>query len=973
MSPTTEAQGSEETPSAIRRLTHDGLSTPLTWTPDGQTLLVKRPRQALPGQQLSELWALSVDDQSERLLSGNAVYPAVRDAQVAYLRFVARGRWEAVVDDLGDGSPTSLGAARWNLPPAWKRGQVLFLRGSGQLSIPGTLPPLQSAGLPSLQGRRARLSPDGEHIAFTDGRTLWTLGREGLSLVEQADQIWGFSWSPTGNQIAYVRSENGPNPELWVQDIQTAHKRILAQAELAHFDSPAWSPDGGALAFSRHPTGSGPNAAGDIWLVNADGTGLHPLALTPADERAPCWSPDGEMLAFALEGDVWLAELDAPDLASALADAAGDSASLALSVSGESVAALSLTPPITIRVKHDDVGNTCRDVPDGQIDEYPFEVYVKQVVPHEVFLSWPTETLKTQAVAARTYAWRKIHDRTGEGYDVWDSTRDQYMCDATYPATDAAVEATEGQYISYNGNVIYAFFCAEAGSPTNYLEELNLDLAPYLRPVDDPVGFGQTRNGHSWGMSQWGAYRWASWHGWNHVQILSHYYSFATVEQPSTITTPLAAMTLPWPDHYVTTDHAYLEANASASSGVLTVTFAAQVTDTWTTVYTDTDGTDGWGTVWPVLGISDTITPAIALRTSAYDDGGQMTESAENWVGLHRTPPTGTLGISNTAVNTLSVTLALSATDSSPVSGTLRFCLGNDDWAWEDTALYHTAGVTEADADAGDGSAWHASAGLESALNGPFTTILPTGGQYRALFRIKAPTTALTSSLELARLDVTTDDGTVLLGIRYIRGTDFRHGNVYQVFPVDFVASSGELEFRTKSTGASDLWVDRVQIVSYGRDLVSLVDWTLPAREGPVTVTARYLDRAGNLSGDVPLTITVTDDTAPGEWRQFRAGAMTATVQVRDAIAGLDVSSAEYQVSTDGGMSWSGWVSATCSGADGSHDWETITAAGIPSATSPDGAQVRFRINDAAALGNVGTSPTYTVWRVYLPLVTRNN
>ena len=27
--------------------------------------------------------------------------------------------------------------------------------------------------------------------------------------------------------------------------------------------------------------------------------------------------------------------------------------------------------------------------------------------------------------------------------------------------------------------------------------------------IDDPVGFGQTRNGHGYGMSQKGAYRWA--------------------------------------------------------------------------------------------------------------------------------------------------------------------------------------------------------------------------------------------------------------------------------------------------------------------------------------------------------------------------------------------------------------------------------------------------------------------------------
>ena len=220
---------------------------------------------------------------------------------------------------------------------------------------------------------------------------------------------------------------------------------------------------------------------------------------------------------------------------------------------------------------------------------------------------------------------------------------------------------------------------------------------------------------------------------------------------------------------------------------------------------------------------------------------------------------------------------------------------------------------------------------------------------------------------------MTTDGGAVLLGIRYLRGTDFRWGNVYQEYTVDFVAGGGELEFRTRTTGESDLWVDRVRVVSYPQPLASQTSWTLPAREGPVIVTAKYIDWAGNLSGDIPLVITVTDDSSPGEWRQFQPGTMTATIQVRDAIAGLDVSSAEYQTSTDGGISWTGWMPATCSGTSGTHDWETVTIADIAPGPATDGTQLRFRIKDAAAAANVGTSPVYTIWRVYLPSVTRNN
>jgi TolB protein len=37
----------------------------------------------------------------------------------------------------------------------------------------------------------------------------------------------------------------------------------------------------------------------DLFVVNADGTGLRPLAATPRDESAPSWSPDGRSIVFS--------------------------------------------------------------------------------------------------------------------------------------------------------------------------------------------------------------------------------------------------------------------------------------------------------------------------------------------------------------------------------------------------------------------------------------------------------------------------------------------------------------------------------------------------------------------------------------------------------------------------------------------------------------------------------------------------
>lgn len=973
---------------ALRKLTQDHRSTPLAWTADGQTLLVQRPGRTLAQQALSELWAVSVSDGQGRQLADNALYPALHGDSVAYLRFAGEGRWQVVIASLEGKAAVQLEEAQWDLPPAWVEDSLRYLSRSGQWTAVA-LPQLSERastfpGPVPQQSQRARLAPDGRSMAATDGQRLWVSGQQ-ESEIARAEQVFGFRWSPAGDRLAYVLANDGPAPELWVWDAVSQQSRVLARGEMEYFGAPAWSPDGLTLAFVRQPTGNGPNVTGDIWLVPAAGGAPRALALTPADERAPCWAPDGRRLAFEMDGDVWIADLNAPDLAAALAEtgAAGqDKAAdldLAYAPAGD-VSPLQVTAPLTIRVKHDDLGNTCRAVPDGQIDVYGFEEYVRRVVSFEVYASWPAETLKAQAVAARTYAWRKVIDARAQNldFDVWDSTKSQYMCDRTDSRTNVAVDETRGQYISYSGSVVYAFFCAETGSPTNYKQQFDLSRVPYLRPVDDPVGFGAARNGHSWGMSQWGAYRWATWHGWNYQQILCHYYTSASIEGSDPAAPPLPILALPWPNFYVNTDHVYLHAHVpgaslAGSTDGLTVTFTARLTDTWTAIYADTDGTDGWGYVWPVLTISDTTTPAMRLRIAVSNGSGQVMESSDSRIGLHRTPPAGTLDTPSSEVTTLALPLHLAISDPFPVEGGIRVSLGDRDWAWEDTALYAIGGGIVADSAAGDGSAWHVSGGSSGVLFGPYTTILPAGRQYRALFRLKVTEAALDDPRELAKLDVALNAGTELLGVRYVRGTDFQAGDTYQEFAVDFnyPAQGGAIEFRTDvGNSGYGLWADRVSIAHYPVEASSWMSWTLPAREGTSAVAAWFEDGAGNLSPAATLAVTVTDTAPPADWRTFQCDGLACTVQVRDVIAGLDVGSAAHRHSADDGVSWSGWAPATCTGVDGSHDWETIAAAHVPDqpAAGQGPILIQFRIDDQAAASNEGQSSMYSLWRIYLPV-----
>jgi len=59
---------------------------------------------------------------------------------------------------------------------------------------------------------------------------------------------------------------------------------------------PRWSPDGTRIAFTANPRGNF-----DIYVMNADGSGLSPITSSLNNEGEPAWFPDGTALAFTEE------------------------------------------------------------------------------------------------------------------------------------------------------------------------------------------------------------------------------------------------------------------------------------------------------------------------------------------------------------------------------------------------------------------------------------------------------------------------------------------------------------------------------------------------------------------------------------------------------------------------------------------------------------------------------------------------
>jgi stage II sporulation protein D len=118
------------------------------------------------------------------------------------------------------------------------------------------------------------------------------------------------------------------------------------------------------------------------------------------------------------------------------------------------------------------------------------EQYLYGVVGAEMGQGAPEEAYKAQAVVSRTYAlFYKQHPQLY--YDVGITTRWQ-VCGgydaelSSSPQAKKAVDATRGQVIYYDGQIIQAFFHSNSGGYTEASENVWSASIPYIQPVATP-------------------------------------------------------------------------------------------------------------------------------------------------------------------------------------------------------------------------------------------------------------------------------------------------------------------------------------------------------------------------------------------------------------------------------------------------------------------------------------------------------
>lgn len=137
------------------------------------------------------------------------------------------------------------------------------------------------------------------------------------------------------------------------------------------------------------------------------------------------------------------------------------------------------------------LGNMTFDVYEGVLrarNQLPIEQYLYGVVPHEMSNSFPLEALKAQAVCARSYVMGYCSRYATRSYDIRDTSSDQVYRGYASKNTRAiaAVDATAGQVLTYEGNIIEAYYSASNGGQTERTGNVWENDLPYYTNLDDP-------------------------------------------------------------------------------------------------------------------------------------------------------------------------------------------------------------------------------------------------------------------------------------------------------------------------------------------------------------------------------------------------------------------------------------------------------------------------------------------------------
>lgn len=160
-------------------------------------------------------------------------------------------------------------------------------------------------------------SPDGSKIAFwtnRDGNSeIYVINADGsnpVNLTNNPAADGAPAWSPDGQKIAFETDRDGKFA-IYLMNADGSGEASRLISTQADDRGPVWSRDGTKIAFQ---------AGGDICVANGDGSNPINITNNPGSNRSIVWSPDGVRIAFQTRVDVsnyyeiWVVNADGSNL-----------------------------------------------------------------------------------------------------------------------------------------------------------------------------------------------------------------------------------------------------------------------------------------------------------------------------------------------------------------------------------------------------------------------------------------------------------------------------------------------------------------------------------------------------------------------------------------------------------------------------------------------------------------------------------